>query len=232
MLLREASTSSLSASDVGSCGSPLLLSWDLRLYKLLPGETTHRFLQRGPADQRGFPDLEEGAWDLRWFVVLPITDFSKSLADRSCLRVPRKPLLSASRLSSGLQDLVHTWAQPGSAGELVIQRATQLLEDRASEQVSRPLIFPRDNSEVYSTRFLRLTLAGLNPSFPQWSPAHSVIQSFKNIVANYTHTHTHGLPRGKECLPVMEVLVQSLDWDDPLEKKTAIHPSILAWKSP
>ena len=78
------------------------------MYKLLPGETTHRFLQRGPADERGFPDLQEGACDMRLFLGPHITDFSMSVADRSCLRVPRKPLLSASRLSAGLQELVHT----------------------------------------------------------------------------------------------------------------------------
>ena len=232
---------SLSASDVGSRGSPLL-SWNLRMYKLLPGETTHCFLQRGSADGRGLPDLEERAWDTRRFVVPHITDCSMSVADRSCLRVPRKPLLSASRLSAGLQDLVHIWAQPGSAGELVIQRATQLLEDRSQWTDRYPsywsfnsgiVINKRDSSEVYSTWFPRLTLAGLNPSFPQWSPAHSVIQSFKKIVANYTHTY--GLPRwrnAKECLPMLETLVQSLGWEDPLEKEMAICPSILAWKIP
>ena len=34
-------------------------------------------------------------------------------------------------------------------------------------------------------------------------------------------------------LPVMqETWVQSLGWDDPLEKGKAIHSSILAWKIP
>ena len=32
-------------------------------------------------------------------------------------------------------------------------------------------------------------------------------------------------------LPAMqEMYVLSLDWDDPLEKEMATHPSILAWK--
>ena len=31
---------------------------------------------------------------------------------------------------------------------------------------------------------------------------------------------------------VGETQVQSLDWEDPLEKETATHSSILAWKIP
>ena len=34
-----------------------------------------------------------------------------------------------------------------------------------------------------------------------------------------------------KCLPTMwETWVQSLGWEDPLEKEMATHPSILAWK--
>ena len=34
-------------------------------------------------------------------------------------------------------------------------------------------------------------------------------------------------------LPVMwETQVQSLDWEDPLEKEMAVHSSILAWRIP
>ena len=34
-----------------------------------------------------------------------------------------------------------------------------------------------------------------------------------------------------ECLPVMqETWVQSLSWEDPLEKEMATHSSTLAWK--
>ena len=34
-------------------------------------------------------------------------------------------------------------------------------------------------------------------------------------------------------VPVMwETWVQSLDWEDPLEKRKATHSSILAWRSP
>ena len=32
--------------------------------------------------------------------------------------------------------------------------------------------------------------------------------------------------------PMQEMQVQSLDQEDPLEKKTATHSSILAWKTP
>ena len=33
-------------------------------------------------------------------------------------------------------------------------------------------------------------------------------------------------------MPVQETWVQFLDWEDPLEKETAIHCSILAWEIP
>ena len=32
------------------------------------------------------------------------------------------------------------------------------------------------------------------------------------------------------CLPTQEMRVQSLDWEDPLEKAMATHSSILAWE--
>ena len=36
----------------------------------------------------------------------------------------------------------------------------------------------------------------------------------------------------KNLPAVQETWVQSLDWEDPLEKEMAIHSSILAWKIP
>ena len=36
-----------------------------------------------------------------------------------------------------------------------------------------------------------------------------------------------------KCLPVLrEIQVQSLGWEDPLEKEMATHSSILAWRIP
>ena len=36
-----------------------------------------------------------------------------------------------------------------------------------------------------------------------------------------------------KCLPAMrETRIQSLDWEDPLEKEMATHSSTLAWKIP
>ena len=36
----------------------------------------------------------------------------------------------------------------------------------------------------------------------------------------------------KNLLAVQETRVQSLNWEDPLEKKMATHSSILAWRIP
>ena len=33
-------------------------------------------------------------------------------------------------------------------------------------------------------------------------------------------------------LPMLEIRVQSLGWEDPLEKEMATHSSILAWRIP
>ena len=36
---------------------------------------------------------------------------------------------------------------------------------------------------------------------------------------------------GKKLPAKQEMQVQSLGWEDPLEKEMAMHPSMLAWKS-
>ena len=42
-----------------------------------------------------------------------------------------------------------------------------------------------------------------------------------------------GLPRQQRiCLPMQEMQVPSLGWEDPLEKEMATHSSILAWEIP
>ena len=38
--------------------------------------------------------------------------------------------------------------------------------------------------------------------------------------------------RSRICLPMQETQVQSLDWEDPLEKEIATNSSILAWEIP
>ena len=47
-------------------------------------------------------------------------------------------------------------------------------------------------------------------------------------------THTATLETGKKqaLQETQEMCVQSLVWEDPLEEKMAMHPSILAWKIP
>ena len=43
------------------------------------------------------------------------------------------------------------------------------------------------------------------------------------------------MPSGAVCYTaniMQETLVQSLGWEDPLEKEMATHPSTLAWKIP
>ena len=59
----------------------------------------------------------------------------------------------------------------------------------------------------------------------------------KNITHTHTHTHTHTeaslVAQTVKNLPAMEeTQVQSLSWEDPLEKGLAAHSSILAWRIP
>ena len=35
-----------------------------------------------------------------------------------------------------------------------------------------------------------------------------------------------------QCLPMQEMWVQSLGWEDPLEKEMETHSSVLAWEIP
>ena len=58
-------------------------------------------------------------------------------------------------------------------------------------------------------------------------------------IYNYTHTHTHThlwaplVAQTVKNLPAMqETQVQSLGWEDPLEKRMAAHSSVLAWRIP
>ena len=49
------------------------------------------------------------------------------------------------------------------------------------------------------------------------------------------HTQENGFPGGsdgKASASYEETQVQSLGWEDPLEKEMATHSSILAWKIP
>ena len=58
------------------------------------------------------------------------------------------------------------------------------------------------------------------------------------IVYTHTHTHTHthtGLPSGSvvKSPPTMQQMrVQSLGWEDTLEKEITTHYNILAWEIP
>ena len=47
-----------------------------------------------------------------------------------------------------------------------------------------------------------------------------------------THVGFPGSSADKESACMWEIWVQSLDWEDPLEKGKAIHSIILAWRIP
>ena len=49
----------------------------------------------------------------------------------------------------------------------------------------------------------------------------------------YIYTQASLVAQRIKCLPAnQEIRVQSLSWEDPLEKEMATHSSILAWRIP
>ena len=60
-----------------------------------------------------------------------------------------------------------------------------------------------------------------------------MVTSFKRFRAN-TATLSAPDPTAGHCqpMPPQETRVQSLVWEDPLEKEMATHSSILAWEIP
>ena len=48
----------------------------------------------------------------------------------------------------------------------------------------------------------------------------------------HTHKLVPGGSDGKESSAMQESWVQSLSWEDPLEKEMATHSTILAWRIP
>ena len=68
---------------------------------------------------------------------------------------------------------------------------------------------------------------------PWIEPRASALQAVK-VTLNCSSLKCSSLvaQRLKHLPPMRETLVQSLGWEDPLEKETAPHSSTLAWKNP
>ena len=74
---------------------------------------------------------------------------------------------------------------------------------------------------------------------PSWLPSANICTSWIQESSWERKTNAvkriYGLlvaQRQRICLPVQETRVQSLGWEDPLEKEMANHSSILAWRIP
>ena len=64
-----------------------------------------------------------------------------------------------------------------------------------------------------------------------WPRTH--IYNITKIIKNYKISRTSLVAQTVKHLPIMqETWVQSLCWEDPLEKEMATHSSTLAWKIP
>ena len=64
-------------------------------------------------------------------------------------------------------------------------------------------------------------------------PLPSLLEPSRKPQVSYTYTHIGGIPGGsvvKNPPARQETRVQSLGWEDPLEKEMAIRSSILAWE--
>ena len=70
-------------------------------------------------------------------------------------------------------------------------------------------------------------------SFLRWNTVFFILMVAKHSTALSTIKSASRVVEMIKNLPeVQETWVQSLRWEDPLEKGTATHPSILAWRIP
>ena len=71
------------------------------------------------------------------------------------------------------------------------------------------------------------------PGFPVLHHFPEFAQTHFHCVNDIIHPCTAAVFQRVKNLPaVQEIRVQSLGWDDPLEKEVATHSSILAWRIP
>ena len=87
-------------------------------------------------------------------------------------------------------------------------------------------MFKDTNELIYKTETnSQISKSSLQP--PKWNRGEMINQEIGiNIYMASLVAQT------VKCLPVMRETVQSLGWEDPLEKEMATHPSSLAWKIP
>ena len=64
-------------------------------------------------------------------------------------------------------------------------------------------------------------------------PSHCIYNAPDNICTHLIYLRVSLVAQTIKCLSAMqETQVRSLGWEDPLEKETAAHSNILAWKIP
>ena len=64
-------------------------------------------------------------------------------------------------------------------------------------------------------------------------PSHCIYNAPDNICTHLIYLRVSLVAQTIKCLSAMqETQVRSLGWEDPLEKETAAHSSILAWNIP
>ena len=64
-------------------------------------------------------------------------------------------------------------------------------------------------------------------------PSHCIYNAPDNICTHLIYLRVSLVAQTIKCLSAMqETQVRSLGWEDPLEKETAAHSSILAWRIP
>ena len=87
----------------------------------------------------------------------------------------------------------------------------------------------------YSTLFFPLLLIHMLITFSneKWKTYSVELSVHKGLFSTYCMVGASLVAQRIKHLPAMqETRVQSLGWEDPLEKEMAIHSSILAWRIP
>ena len=104
---------------------------------------------------------------------------------------------------------------------------------RSSHQVAKVLEFQLQHQSfqwIFRTDLLQNGLVG-SPWSPRDSQESSPTPQFKSI-NSLALSFLYGPTPTSIRDPMQETLIQSLSWEDVLEKEIAIHSSILAWEIP
>ena len=124
-----------------------------------------------------------------------------------------------------VEDLQSKRLHPGHPSPLLQQLHTQLLEPGGQIVCFQEPLFMHS-----SLPWLDWSTFNLSPSFRQSLQKQSAHKIHTPALRSWRTSLVAQMLKNPSAM--QETWVQFLDWEDPLEKETATHSSILAWKIP